>query len=121
VKTFAAGTYSLNVGAALYACDGQVGGASSQWTTAGANIYSANTGNVGIGTTSPTKKLDVAGDINFTGDLYKNGVLFGGANFGNQSPHSTYSDCNTTPASWGWTYVQNSTNCPNSTSGQWYR
>ena len=33
-------------------------------------------GNVGIGTTTPTKKLDVAGDINFTGDLYKKGELF---------------------------------------------
>ena len=35
----------------------------------------ANTGNVGIGTTAPVYKLDVAGDINFTGDLYKNGKL----------------------------------------------
>ena len=45
----------------------------------------AGNGNVGIGTTSPTRKLDVAGDINFTGDLYQNGVTFlkstnGGAN-----------------------------------------
>jgi hypothetical protein len=35
-------------------------------------------GNVGIGTTSPTVKLDVTGDINFTGDLYQNGSLFSG-------------------------------------------
>lgn len=35
-------------------------------------------GNVGIGTDSPDYKLDVNGDINFTGDLYKNGVLFAG-------------------------------------------
>ncbi|MEB3185758.1 MAG: tail fiber domain-containing protein, partial [Cyanobacteriota bacterium] len=33
-------------------------------------------GNVGIGVTNPGYKLDVGGDINFTGDLYKNGVLF---------------------------------------------
>lgn len=32
-------------------------------------------GDVGIGTTSPTKKLDVRGDINYTGNLYKNGQL----------------------------------------------
>ena len=35
-----------------------------------------NGGSVGIGTESPTKKLDVHGDINFTGNLYKNGELF---------------------------------------------
>jgi len=35
------------------------------------------TGNVGIGTTTPSSyKLDVNGDINFTGDLYQNGALF---------------------------------------------
>jgi hypothetical protein len=32
-------------------------------------------GNIGIGTTSPSKKLDVVGDINFTGDLYDSGIL----------------------------------------------
>lgn len=32
-------------------------------------------GRVGIGTISPTKKLDVNGDINLSGDLYKEGVL----------------------------------------------
>ncbi|HPE58296.1 MAG TPA: hypothetical protein PK904_17960 [Bacteroidales bacterium] len=38
-------------------------------------------GNVGIGTTTPDKKLVVAGDISFTGDLYKNGVLFNSSNW----------------------------------------
>ena len=28
-------------------------------------------GNIGIGTTTPSYKLDVTGDINFTGDLKK--------------------------------------------------
>ena len=35
-------------------------------------------GNVGIGTSSPDYKLDVAVDINFTGTLYQNGVAFSG-------------------------------------------
>ncbi|MDA3953851.1 MAG: hypothetical protein PF485_09400 [Bacteroidales bacterium] len=32
-------------------------------------------GDVGIGITTPSKELDVNGDINFTGNLYKNGTL----------------------------------------------
>ena len=35
-------------------------------------------GNVGIGTTTPTKKLEVIGDISFNGNLYQNGTLFTG-------------------------------------------
>ena len=38
--------------------------------------------NVGIGKTNATKKLDVNGDINFTGDLYKNGTLWNGGGTG---------------------------------------
>lgn len=32
----------------------------SQWNTNGANIYNSNSGNVGIGTTTPSAPLDVA-------------------------------------------------------------
>ncbi|MES2703284.1 MAG: tail fiber domain-containing protein [Bacteroidota bacterium] len=39
---------------------GTVSGGSSQWTTSGTNIYSNNTGKVGIGTATPAAKLHVA-------------------------------------------------------------
>ncbi|MFA6376443.1 MAG: hypothetical protein WCX69_03540 [Candidatus Paceibacterota bacterium] len=36
---------------------------SGSWTISGNNIYNSNIGNVGIGTTSPSRKLDVAGTV----------------------------------------------------------
>jgi len=38
-----------------------------------------NNGNFGIGLNNPSYKLDVTGDINFTGTLYQNGSAFSGA------------------------------------------
>lgn len=38
----------------------------TQWTTSGNNIYSSNTGNVGIGTATPGVKLDVNGTVRAT-------------------------------------------------------
>lgn len=39
--------------------------ASGQWTTSGTNIYNSNTGNVGIGLTTPVEKLQIAGNLRF--------------------------------------------------------
>ena len=76
--------------------------------SAGKVILQDGGGNVGIGETSPSYKLDVAGDINFTGTLYQNGSAFSGGSssskwsgssdiyytsgsvgIGTTSPHST--------------------------------
>ena len=49
------------------------------------NVFSINTsGNIGIGKTNPTKKLDVVGDINFTGTLYQNGTTFSSGGGGSE-------------------------------------
>ena len=47
-----------------------VTGGPSQWTTtSGTNNISYNSGNVGVGTASPTVKLEVIGDIKITGNI----------------------------------------------------
>ncbi len=47
--------------------DGSAGsGTDSDWTVSGNNMFSAVTGNVGIGTTSPTSKLTVVGNTSAT-------------------------------------------------------
>ncbi|CAN5272040.1 hypothetical protein BH09BAC3_BH09BAC3_35250 [soil metagenome] len=41
--------------------------ASAQWSTSGNNLYSTNSGSVGIGATNPSAKLEVAGTIGMYG------------------------------------------------------
>jgi hypothetical protein len=48
---------------------------SAQWTTSGANIFNSNTGNVGIGTSTPSSKLDLQG-LNVSFKMFKS--LFSG-------------------------------------------
>ena len=45
-------------------------------TTGKIAITSTTTPNIGFGTTNPQFKVDVAGDINFTGDIYRQGEKF---------------------------------------------
>ena len=45
-------------------------------TTGKIAITSTTTPNIGFGTTNPQYKVDVAGDINFTGDIYRQGEKF---------------------------------------------
>lgn len=40
----------------------------------------ANSGYIGVGSTVPAYEMDVLGNINFTGNLYKNGVLYSSTN-----------------------------------------
>ena len=50
-------------------------GGTTQWTTSGLNIY-YTTGNVGIGSTSPTQALDVVGNFKLSGTTTLNGITY---------------------------------------------
>ena len=43
------------------------------------NLTATTGGNIGIGTLSPSFKLDVNGDLNFAGTLYQGGVVYAGS------------------------------------------
>ena len=60
----------------------------AQWNVSGTNIYNTNTGNVGIGTSTPSQKLHVVGNAQITGFLYpsagivSNGTIQSNAGYG---------------------------------------
>jgi|GEM_PF-1832758 len=68
----AAGYVNTNTGFCINGdCVASWANVSGPWTVSGNNIYNNKTGNVGIGTTNPSQKLDVAGSIRFgTGGGY---------------------------------------------------
>jgi gas vesicle protein len=53
-----------------------------QFGTNNTLVIDIQQGRVGVGKTNPQRKLDVAGDINFSGALYQNGVLYSGGGGG---------------------------------------
>ncbi len=48
---------------------------SGNWTLSGNDIYNGNVGNVGIGTSSPSEKLEVNGSMNITGEIKPAGQI----------------------------------------------
>ena len=95
---FAVGLYGWGGNATVsYGVWGAATGGTTNWAGyfAQGNVHIQN--NLGIGNTSPNYDLDVSGDINFTGDLYQNGVLFsggggGGSSLWSQSGSNVYYD-----------------------------
>ena len=51
----------------------------NSWLESSNNVYLGASGNVGIGDSTPSYKLDVTGDINFTGNLRQNGSVYAGS------------------------------------------
>lgn len=77
----------------------------AQWTTNGNNINNTNSGNVGVGTTNPAQKLDVAGAIASSGIT----VIDGSRNITNVG---TGSFSGTISSSGLNSFVANSSNAP---------
>jgi len=89
-----------------------------------ANLFVAVGGNVGIGTTAPTAKLDVDGDIDLAGSLSKNGALFmhtlggpGNTALGSEAAESTTTGSGNTAVGMRALWV-NTTGSDNTASGR---
>ena len=63
------------------------------WELSNAHLYNLNNANVGIGISNPRSKLDVNGDINYTGNLRSNGniINFFSGNYNDLSNLPSYS------------------------------
>jgi len=57
----------------------------SKWILSGNNIYNKNSGNVGIGISSPSEKLEVNGIVKSVGAVYTNSALFNKILYANAS------------------------------------
>jgi len=71
--------YNRNGDLEIYNTDSDGGVMIDGSSSAGADLYVANSGNVGIGTTTPTEALDVVGDIKASGDLHATNMYLGNA------------------------------------------
>jgi len=54
-------------------------GSDGDWTVSGIDMYSAVSGNVGIGTSTPSQKLDVVGNIKLPATTTTSGTLYAGS------------------------------------------
>jgi hypothetical protein len=81
----------------------------------------------GAGPTGPQGAQGAQGPTGATGPTGPQGATGGNAGndtyvaWGQLEAHSTYTNFNSSVNYWGFTYVQGSTNAPNSTASQWYR
>ena len=70
--------YNRNGDLEIYNTDNDGGVLIDGSTSAGGDFYVSNTGNVGIGTTSPTEKLDVTGNIKASGEITADSITTSG-------------------------------------------